>query len=228
MSSWKGFFAGIILGLILMTDFCLPCVFADGDVIPQRPRILLNGAPAVVTIQDLSGLGTKPLRLLVQRNNQAHGDELMQVFAVGAHTGDVLRLEWAAPTPGTCVTLYRVLHGLKKTDRFLSMPVSSYFAEPGVTSYEEPVEPFREEFFILVFDKTGDAAIKNLNVSYFEEPGRRLAMTSYKTNLLFSSLRFKMKDPGGGFVERDAQTLVDRFTNLQRIFLIRVWKADRA
>lgn len=218
----------------LLVLFFLGAIFVPGSraddaaAIPSRPRILINGEPATVTIQDLSGLGTRPMRLLVERNNRQRGDELMQVYAVGARTGDQLRLEWAAPTPGTRATLYRVFHGLTKTDRYLNMPVSVYFTEPGATSYEEKVDPFREEFFILVFETTGDAAVKNMNVSYFDEPGRRLSMASYKTNFLFSSLKFKMKDPRGGFIERDAQDLVDRFTGLQRIFLIRVWKADRA
>lgn len=205
-----------------------PVSFAeDAPAMPSRPRILINGEPATVTIQDLSGLGTRPMRLLVERNNQAHSDERIQVYAVGARTGDQLRLEWAALVPGTRATLYRVFHGLTKADRYLNMPVSGYFAEPGAASYEEKIDPFREEFFVLVFDRTGNAAVKNLNVSYFDEPGRRLSMASYKTNLLFSSLKFKMKDPQGGFVERDAQDLVDRFTDPQRIFLIRVWKADK-
>lgn len=220
---------GVIFLALLLTgiSFLSDSRADDAPAMPSRPRILINGEPATVTIQDLSGLGTRPMRLLVERNNRAHGDERIQVYAVGAKTGDQLRLEWAAPAPGTRATLYRVFHGLTKADRYLNMPVSGYFAEPGAASYEEKIDPFREEFFVLVFDRTGDAAVKNLNVSYFDEPGRRLSMASYKTNFLFSSLKFKMKDPQGGFVERDAQDLVDRFTDPQRIFLIRVWKADK-
>lgn len=206
-------------------------VRAEGDETPKLPRFFLNGVPVPVTIQDLSGLGTRPLRLLVEKNNRMRGEPLVQVYALGVHEEDALRMEWAVPAAGTRATLYRVLHD-SKGGRYLSMPVTGYFEEPGEAVYQEKVESFREEFFILVFEKTGDAAVKNMNIRYFEEPGRRLSMASYKTNLLFSSLRFKMKDPEnprpGVFIERDAQVLVDRFVRLQRIFLFRIWKAVRS
>ena len=221
----------LFLVLIFFYTVFPPSVRAAGDETPKLPRFLLNGAAVSVTIQDLSGLGTRPLRLLVEKNNKARGEPLIQVYALGAHEGDALRMEWGVPAPGMRATLYRVLHD-SKGGRYLSMPVTGYFEAPGEAVYQEKVEPFREEFFILVFEKTGDAAAQNMNIRYFEEPGRRLSMASYKTNLLFSSLRFKMKDPEnprpGVFIERDAQVLVDRFIGLQRIFLFRIWKSARS
>ena len=221
----------------VLTLRCLVLVFlcasfssvarAEEKVVPQRPHFILNGAPVALTVQDLSGFGTRPLRLLVDRNNQARGEALIQVYALGAHEGDDLRMEWAVPTSGTRATLYRVLHDAKG-GRFLSMPVSDYFKQPGEAKYREMVEPFREEFFILVFEKTGSPFTRNLNVRFFDEPGRKLSMAAYETNMLFSSLTFKMKDSTGKFIERDAQFLVDRFTRLQRIFLVRIWKATRS
>ena len=212
--------------LILMFAVSLRNSHAAEKAVPPLPRFFLNGAPGNVTVQDLSGFATRPLRLLVERNNRARGEALIQVHALGAREGDDLRMEWAVPTAGTRASLYRVLHDAKG-GRFLSMPVSGYFPKPGESNYREIVEPFREEFFILVFERTGGPANKNLNIRFFDEPGRKLAMAAYETNLLFSSLTFKMKDASGKFIERDAQFLVDRFTHLQRIFLIRIWKANR-
>ena len=68
--------------------FSFPCLFSSplgaSEDVPRLPRFFLNGKPALVTVQDLSGLGTRPLRLLLQKNNKAHGDELIQVYALGA------------------------------------------------------------------------------------------------------------------------------------------------
>jgi hypothetical protein len=194
---------------------------------PQLPKFYLNGKPADLTIQDLSGFGTRPLRLLVQRNNRAHGDELMQVYALGAREGENLRIEMATPLPGMRVTVYKILHEPDGA-RYLSMPASVYFDKPGETSYEEKAGFFREAFFIIAFEKTDSPNEKDINIRYFEERVRKLSIASYKTNFLFSSLRLRMKDfadpEARDFFERDAQLLVGRLINPQRVFLIRLWK----
>jgi len=199
--------------------------------IPQPPKFFLNGEPASLTIQDLSGFGTRPLRLLVQRNNRAHKDELMQVYALGAREGEDLKVELAAPLPGMRVTLYKILHE-PNGSRYLSMPSSVYFDKPGETFFQEKLGPFREAFFIITFEKTDSSERKDINVRYFEERVRKLVIGAYKTNFLFSSLKIRMKDfadpDAKVFFERDAQLLVNRLMDPRRIFLIRVWKAGKA
>lgn len=201
-----------------------------GEDVPQLPKFYLNGEPVALTVQDLSGLGTRPLRLLVQRNNRAHGDELFQVYALGIREGDDLRVDLAASLPGVRVTLYKILHE-PDGSRYLSMPLSVFFDEARETTFREKVGPFREEFLIAVFEKTDSPNEKNINVRYFEERVRKLSIAAYKTNFMFSSLKLKMKDlaenGAGQFFERDAQLLVGRLIDPRRIFLVRLWKADK-
>jgi len=198
--------------------------------VPPLPKFYLNGKPIALTIQDLSGFGTRPLRLLVERNNRAHGDERIQVYALGAREGEDLRLELSAPLPGMRVTLYKILHE-QDGSRYLSMPASVYFDKPGETIYKENTGFFREAFFIIAFEKTDSPDEKDINVRYFEERVRRLGIVSYKTNFLFSSLKLRMKDfadpDARAFFERDAQLLVDRLIDPRRIFLIRLWKITK-
>jgi hypothetical protein len=203
-------------------------VFAADEALPQVPKFFLNDKPAVLTVQDLSGLGTRPLRLLVQRNNRARGDEMFQVYALGAREGEELGVALALPSPGVRATIYKILHEPGGA-RYLSMPLSVYCEEARETVYREKVGPFKEEFFIIVFEKTDSPHEKNVNERYFEERVRNLKIAAYKTNILFSSLKIKMKDFGsdqaGEFFERDAQVLVDRLIHPKRIFLVRIWKA---
>ncbi|MFH1208458.1 MAG: hypothetical protein V1673_02725 [Candidatus Omnitrophota bacterium] len=215
-------------GLFLLAGIFQRPLAAAEDV-PQLPKFSLNGQPAQLTVQDLSGFGTRPLRLLVQRNNRKRHDELIQVYALGAREGDELGIEPAAPLPGMRVTLYKILHE-PDGSRYLSMPSSVYFEKPGQTLYWEKIGPFREAFFIMVFEKTDSPDEKEINVRYFEERVRRLSIAA-KTNFLFSSLKLKMKDfadpEAGQFFERDAQLLVDRLIDPRRIFLVRIWKAGK-
>jgi len=197
--------------------------------IPPLPKFYLNAKPAAPTVQDLSGFGTRPLRLLVQKNNRAHHDEMMQVYALGAREGEDLRIELITPLPGIRVTLYKILHEPSGA-RYLSMPASVYFDKPGETDYRENIGPFREVFFIIAFEKTDSPGEKDVNVRYFEERVRKLVIGAYKTNFLFSSLKLKMKDfadpAAREFFERDAQLLVSRLIHPRRIFLIRIWKIE--
>ncbi|MEI7750853.1 MAG: hypothetical protein WCJ71_02080 [Candidatus Omnitrophota bacterium] len=201
------------------------------ETVPQLPKFYLNDKPAVLTVQDLSGFGTRPLRLLVQRNNRAHKEELIQVYALGAREGEDLRIQLGVPVPGMRVTLYKILHDADGA-RYLNMPTSVYFDKPGETLYQEKIGPFREAFFIITFEKTDASEKKDFNVRYFEERVRKLVIGAYKTNYLFSSLKIKMKDfadpDAQAFFERDAQLLVDRLMDPRRIFLIRLWKAGRS
>ncbi len=202
---------------------------AAAEGVPRLPRFYLNGQPATLTIQDLSGFGTRPLRLLIERNNRKRREELIQVYALGAHEGDDLGIELAAPLPGMRVTLYKILQE-PGGSRYLSMPSSVYFDKPGQTLYRENTGLFREAFFIIVYEKTDSPDEKEINVRYFEERVRKLSVAA-KTNFLFSSLKLKMKDfadlKAGEFFERDAQLLVDRLIDPRRIFLVRIWKAAK-
>jgi len=211
------------------------CIFAgplcaDEEAVPPVPGFSLDNKPVPLTVQDLSGFGTRPLRLLVQRNNGAHEDELIQVYALGVREGEDLGIVLAAPLAGMRVTVYKILHE-QGGSRYLSMPSSVYFDKPGETVYREKIGPFREAFLIIAFEKTDSPDEKDINVRYFEERVRNLVIGSYKTNLFFSSLKLKMKDfadpEAKGFFERDAQVLIDRFVDPRRIFLIRLWKAGK-
>ncbi len=201
------------------------------EKVPQLPRFYVNGKPVSLTVQDLSGLGTRPLRVLIQRNNKARGDEWIRAHAMGAREGDTVRVAFTAPMPGMRATIYKI-HREEGGLRYLSMPSTVYFKEAGEQSYQEKIQPFREEIFIIVFEKTGSADEKDVNVRYFEERVRNLVIGSYKTNLLLTSLKFRMKDfaddQARDFYERDAQLLIDRLIDPRRIFLVRVWKAGKA
>jgi hypothetical protein len=216
--------------LLILSGFFLPASNAE-EKVPELPQFYLNNKPAVLTVQDLSGFGTRPLRLLVERNNKTHREELIQVYALGAAEGDELKVLLSTPVPGMRVTLYKILHAADGS-RYLNMPLSTYFEKPGDTFYREKIGPFREAFFIITFEKTDSAEAANINVRYFEERVRKLVIGSYKTNFLFSSLKIKMRDfadpVAKNFFERDAQLLVDRLIDPQRIFLIRLWKIEPA
>lgn len=216
---------------VLTASLLLECSVMAEEKIPQLPRFFLNGQPASLTVQDLTGLGTRPLRVLLRRNNEARGDEWIRIYAVGAREGDALRVVYAAPVPGMRVTLYKILR-VENGLRYLSMPVSVYFKEAGEKSFEEKLEPFREEYFIIVFEKTDSPEEKDVNVRYFEERVRNLVIGSYKTNWRLSSLKLKMRDLADdqvkNFYERDAQDLIDRLIDPRRIFLVRIWKAGKS
>lgn len=224
---------GILLATALF--FSLPGFFSNSlwaeEGVPQLPKFYLNDKPATLTVQDLSGFGTRPLRLLVQRNNRAHKDELIQVNALGAREGEDLKIVLAVPTSGMRATLYKILHEADGS-RYLSMLTSVFFDKPGETVYQEKIGPFREAFFIVTFEKADSPEEKDINVRYFEERVRKLVIGAYKTNFLFSSLKLKMKDFADpdtkAFFERDAQLLVDRLMDPRRIFLIRLWKAGKS
>jgi hypothetical protein len=168
---------------------------------------------------------------LIRRNNKARGEEWIRVHALGAREGDELRVAFESPLPGMRVTFYKILRS-ENGLRYLSMPDSVYFKEPGEKSFQEKIEPFREEFFIIVFEKTDSPDEKDINVRYFEDRVRNLVIGSYKTNWNLSSLKLKLKDfaddQAKDFYERDAQTLIDRLIDSRRIFLIRIWKAGKA
>jgi hypothetical protein len=216
---------------LLAAAFCLTRLSMASEDAPKLPAFYLDGQPAAVTVQDLSGLATRPLRLLIARNNKARGEEWIQAYALGARGGEDLRVNFAAPIPGMRVTLYKIVRE-EKGPNTLSMPSTVYFAEAGENSYQEKIEPFKEIFFIVVFEKTDSSDEKDVNVRYFEERVRDLVIGSYKTNWRLSSLKLRMRDFANDqareFYDRDAQVLIDRLIDPRRIFLVRVWKADKA
>ncbi|HNX68809.1 MAG TPA: hypothetical protein PLL75_04980 [Candidatus Omnitrophota bacterium] len=203
-------------------------VLAAGENAYPPPQISLNGKPGNVTVQDLSGLGTRPLRLLVKRNNKARGYEFFRVYALGVREGDSLAAQWKTRLPGTRVTVYRIFREAEGGARFLSMPQSVYFQDAKPGEYFQQIKSAQDEYLIFVFEKTDSSDEKNIQIRYFEERVRKLVIASYKTNFLLSSLKLKMKDFGGGesekFFERDAQLLIDRMTRPQEIILVRLWK----
>ena len=229
MKRAKRVWAVMAAGFFLLAGTFQRSLTAAEENVPRLPRFYLNGRPATLTVQDLSGFGTRPLRLLVERNNRKHREELIQTYALGAHEGEDLGIEMAAPLAGMRVTLYKILQE-PGGSRYLSMPSSVYFDKPGETFYRENIGLFREAFFIIVYEKTDSPDEKEINVRYFEERVRRLSVAA-KTNFLFSSLKLKMKDfadlKAGEFFERDAQLLVDRLIDPRRIFLVRIWKAGK-
>lgn len=217
---------------IFLTVLCVMFLsvpgYGAGEPVRRGPKVVLNGQSAEVTVQDLSGLGTRPLRLLVNRNNKARGEDFFRVFAVGVRDGDVLTAELATEKPGVRATVYRIFKEVPDGPRYLSMPASLYFEKPKTGEYRERVTSAGEEFLIFVFEKTDAPGEKNIQVRYFEERVRKLVIASFRTNLVFSSLKLKMKDFGGDaaadFFERDAQTLIDRMNHPQEIILLRIWK----
>ncbi len=206
---------------------CLPLVWAED--FPPQPAIYLNGKEEFPTIQELSGLTTRPLRLLVQRNNKSHGGEFMQPLALGVREGDELMIKADAPAPGERVTFYKIYREPQGA-RYLSMPVTVYHGEAAEAVYREKIKPFREEFFIVVHERAGSAENKNVHIRYFEERARKLVITSFRTNLMFSSLKFKMKDfaeeDARGFFTENAQALVNRLIQPKRIYMLRLWKIE--
>ncbi len=213
---------------VIFTMLAFAASLKAGEPDSSTPRILLNGQPAEVTVQDLSGFGTRPLRLLVNRNNKARGEGFLRVYALGVSDGDLLTAELAVKTAGVRATVYRIFRETDGGPRYLSMPSSNYFPEPKTGEFHERVESAGEEFLVFVFEKTDAAGEKNIQVRYFEERVRKLVIAAFKTNLTFSSLKLKMKDFGGDetahFFERDAQLLIDRMTAPQEILLFRLWK----
>ena len=112
----------------------------------------------------------------------------------------------------------------------MSMPLSRYHNDFQKPVYAEKIEPFREEFFIIVYEQTDSENEKDSHQRYFEEGVRNLKITSLRTNMTFSSLKLKMKDFAGdaaeGFFVRNAQDLVDSLIQPKRIFFIRLWNAE--
>ncbi len=217
--------------LLLFLSGTSPHFLNAAEDVPPLPQFFLNNKPAALTVQDLSGFGTRPLRLLVQRNNRAHKDELIQVYALGVREGEDLKIELRSPLPGMRATLYKIVHEQDRS-RFLSMPASVYFDKPGETVYREKIGSFHEAFLLISFEKTDSPDEKDINTRYFEERVRNLVIGAYKTNFLFSSIKLKMKDFGdpatGEFFERDAQLLVSRLIDPRRVFLVRLWKVDKS
>ncbi len=207
----------------------LPWGFACAEEAPPLPQVSLNGKVEVPTIQELSGLTTRPLRLLVQRNNKKHQDAFMQPYALGVRNGDDLLIKMAAPRAGERVTLYKIFREPKGT-RYLSMLASLYHGETGEPTYREKVSSFREQFFIIVYEQTNSPDVKNAHIRYFEEKMRKLVIASFRTNLLLSSLKFKMKDfaedDARGFFTENAQTLIDKLIQPKRIYMLRLWAYD--
>ena len=219
-----------LFGIVcFLSTFLLGDLLNAEEVRPPLPKFYLNGRPAPVTVQDLSGLSTRPLRILVQRNNRARQTEFIQTYAIGVKAGDALTAELTVPSPGVRATIYKIIRE-KKGPRYLSMPFSAYFAEPDVSLYEEQIGDFKEEVFVVIFEKVQSPDEMNVQIRYFQDQVRQLVLASYKTNLMLSSLKFKMKEFGENgtkkFFERDAQLLVDRLSHPQQIFLIRLWRAD--
>jgi len=215
---------GIIFCLI-----SLPLSLACAVEAPPLPQFSLNGKVEVPTVQELSGLTTRPLRLLVQRNNKKHQDAFMQPYALGVRAGDDLLIKMASPRDGERVSLYKIFREPKGT-RYLSLLVSLYHGEASEATYRENVSPFREQFFIVVYEQTDSPDVKNAHIRYFEEKMRKLVIASFRTNLLFSSLKFKMKDfaedDTRGFFTESAQALVDKLIHPKRIYMLRLWAYD--
>lgn len=214
--------AVIFFGVLL----AVPPFASAEEAVPQAPEIFLNGKPGNVTVQDLSGFGTRPLRLLVERNNRVRGEGFIGVYALGVRKGDELAAELVIPLPGTRATVYKIARE-EDGHRYVSMPFSVYFPEAGAGRYQQRIESPDEEFLVAVFERTDSPDEKNIQVRYFEERVRKLAV-SFKTNLMFSALKMKMKDLAADeaekFFERDAQLLIDRLKAPQRILLIRLWR----
>ena len=190
--------------------------------------VLRNGQPAEITVQDLSGFLSRPLRLLVERNNRARGDRFVQVSALGVAPGDDIAVELKAPVPGVRATVYRIFRE-NEGPRYVEMPLSVYLpAEPEPAVFKERIDSPRDEYLIFVYEKTDSPDEKEIQVRYFEERVRKLAIDSFKTNLFFSSLKLRMKDLSEGelgqFFERDAQLLIDRMIRPQKIVILRLWK----
>lgn len=196
------------------------------------PVVFRNGIPADVTAQDLSGFTSRPLRLLVGRNNRNHGEAFIQVLALGVSDGDELAVELKAPVSGVRATVYRIFREEENGPRYLAMPLSVYLPDASVAKvFQERVDSWGEEFLIFVLEKTDSPDEKEVQVRYFEERVRKLVIASFKTNLFFSSLKLKMKDLSEGdvgkFFERDAQLLVDRMIHPQKIVILRLWKVQK-
>ena len=225
----------IYLNKIFLTILLLGLVFthvsvALAEVPEQAPKTYLTGQPANVTVQELGGLISRPLRLLAQKNNQLRGEGFMKVYALGVSAGDELAMELTVRSPGVRATVYRV-HQEPGAPRFLTMPASHYFDRIKIEHYGERIKPFTEDYLILVFEKTDSPDEKDVSVRYFEDRVRKLEIVSYNTNLFFSALKFKVKEFSDNdqvtFFEKDAQPLIDRLTHPQQIVLLRFWNAGK-
>lgn len=207
---------------LLLFSRCLAAKEADLPL----PKIELNAQPAHVTVQDLSGFLTRPLRLLVRRNNQARADEFMQVYALGVGEGDELQVDLTPPQPGFRATVFKIVRK-KGGIRVLTMPVSHYFGETEPMIFKERIEPSEQEFLLFVYEKTDSPDQKNEHIQYFESRERQLFIEAYRTNLWLSSLKLKLREVVDGgqeeLFDRDAQKLIDCLVDPKRIFLIRLW-----
>ena len=191
-----------------------------------------NARTAEITVQDLSGFLSRPLRLLVERNNSSHGDGFIRVNALGVAPGDTIKAELRASEQGTRVTVYRIFR-VNDGPRYLEMPLSVYLPDKPepVVFKERIIDSPRDEYLIFVYEKTDSPNEKEVQIRYFEERVRKLVLDSFKTTLFFSSLKLKMKDFSEGevghFFERDGQLLIDRMIRPQRIVILRLWKFDK-
>ena len=213
---------------ILVFGSFTPPILMGAEAAPERPHFYLNGKLETPTIQELGGIGARPLRCLVERNNKSHKDEWVQVYAMGTHQGDDLKIEWGAPAAGMRVSVYKLMKN-SEGDRFFTLPLSIFHGEEGKTVYQEKIAPYRSEYLIITFEKTDSPHKKSANLLYFEDKKRNLLVKSMRPNLKLTSLKLKMQDVASQekSFTFDVQELIDRFINPQRIFIIRLWKDER-
>ncbi len=213
----------ILFSACLITLFFSSLPVAAEEI--PLPAVYLNGKVVKTTVQELGGIGTKPLRALVKKNNKAHGDELIQVYAMGTRDGDHLRIDIERLAPGVRATFYKLRRDTEG-NRDFTMPLSIYSDK---ISYYEKIAPYKSEYLIIVFEKTDRAEKKSANQIYFEEHPGNLIVKTMKPNLKLSSIKLKMQDSAGKekTFSYDAQELIDRFVNLQRIFVVRLWRDER-
>lgn len=212
--------------LAVLIIFSASAIGFASEEAPRLPRIYKNGQAETPTVQELGGIGARPLRALVNKNNEARGGEpWVLVHATGTHLGDQLRMELDPPAPGMRVTVYKLFRNMEG-DRFFTMPLSMYHGKTNRPIYQEKIAPYRSKYLIVVYEKTGSPEKKSLNQLYFDECMRNLAVTSIKPNYKFCSLKFKMKDLASDekAFTKDVQELIDRFIEPQRIFVLRLWK----
>jgi hypothetical protein len=216
---------GLIAGFLCFA----PSLICAEENAPPKPLFYLNDKPEIPTVQDLGGVGTRPLRKLVARNNETHQDQVIQVYAMGTRKGDDLRIEMGALPNGMRVTLYKLFRD-PQGKRSFTMPLSVFSGEAKEAVYREKIVPYRSEYLIVAYEKTVSKNNKSANLFYFEDRIRDLLVKSIKPNLSLTSIKLKMKDAASDekSFTMDAQELIDRFINPQRIFVIRLWSDERA
>lgn len=203
--------------------------YADTPDKLDNPRISRNGAAADVTVQELTGIVSRPFRVLIDRNNAKREDKYLRVHALGVTAGDILTAVLAAPEPGIRASVYRIFRLVKDGPRYFTMPLSVYLPDSTApVLYTERIDSAGEEFLVFVFEQTGSRDNKGLQVRYFETPGLRLTIPQFRPNLWLTSFKLRMKDLAAGdnapIFERDAQLLIDRLVNPKRVVILRLWK----